>query len=169
MAKFVFKLDGLLRARKRAEQECQRALAVVVAEHVRKRADAADAAAKIEQELNDLREKHLVGPINLAYLTSHRRFTADMRRRAAQLDAAALEVAERVETARRALVAAGVQVKVIEKLREKQLARWNADADRKMTAALDEVSMQIGRMSDEAAAEPAVAGQAAESAEAGDA
>jgi flagellar export protein FliJ len=161
MAKFVFKLDGLLRARKRAEQECQRALAVVVAEHVKKRADAADAVAKIESELNDLREKHLVGPINLAYLTSHRRFTADMRRRAAQLDAAASEAAGRVEIARQSLMAAGVAVKVIEKLREKQLARWNADADRKVTAALDEVSMQIGRIVEQDAA--------AESAEAGDA
>jgi flagellar export protein FliJ len=151
MAKFVFKLGGLLRARERVEQECQRALAVVVAEHQQIKAEADAVSSRIEAEAKQLLENHLVGPINLAYLTSHRRFTTAMRRRAADLAAAVAQAAVKVDVARNALVAAGRDVKVIEKLRERQLARWNAEADRKLTADLDEVSMQMtaARLEDE--------------------
>jgi flagellar export protein FliJ len=49
-----------------------------------------------------------------------------------------------VEDARRNLAEAAKQRKVIERLREKQFARWQEDQARREQAAMDEIGSQIG-------------------------
>ena len=143
MAKFAFKLDGVLRHRQRLEREAQRALA----EKLAAAAGLQDQLKRLNDDLvqstNVLRSQHLVGSIDLSYLTAHRRYTADVTRRGTLL-MQKLALAQRaVDEARRALGEAARQRKVLETLRETHLARWRAEQARRDLSQTDEVATGI--------------------------
>jgi flagellar FliJ protein len=143
MSKFIFKLEGVLRQRKHAEQEKQRELAVKQRYFV----ELQNALLQLQQTMQgtneDLRRNHLIGRLNMEFLAAHRRFLVGMQR---QLMATAqrIALAERaVNEARLALGEAAKQRKAIEKLREKQLTRWREDLARREQAEMDEIGMQL--------------------------
>src|SRR5262245_54016690 len=143
MAKFEFKLEGVLRQRKHVEQQKQRELALKQRQLVEMQAELQQLQAKVQQANDDVRQNRLVGRLDMQFLAAHRRFLAGIQRQGVAI-AQKMALAQRaVDDARAALAEAARQRKVIEKLREKQLQRWRADIERRELAELDEIGMQL--------------------------
>jgi flagellar FliJ protein len=143
MARFVFRLQAVLRHRKAIEQEKQRDLAVAVArfEEIEGRLKALESTMR--ETNDDVRRNRLVGQLDVAFITAHRRFLLGMQRKAIELARELAAAQKDVDVARAALAEAAKQRMVLEKLREKQHARWREELDRKEVAAMDEVGMQL--------------------------
>ena len=140
MAQFVFNLDGVLRHRKLAEQQAQR----VVAEKQKAVTDLEGELKTLNQDLvgatDALRGGRLTGTLDLAYLAAHRRYAADVARRGALLVGRIAAAARVVEDARRVLVEAVKQRKILETLREQQHEQWKADGARRELAEADDAA-----------------------------
>ena len=143
MARFIFKLDGVLRHRERIEQEHQRALAVVTAELVRLQADLRTITDEVNRNAADVRENHLVGKLNMSYLAAHRRYMLGMQRKVQQSAQALGAQQQAVESARAQLAEATKQKKILEKLRERYHERWKAEQVRLEAGAFDELATQM--------------------------
>lgn len=143
MARFRFNLEGVLKRRKHIEQEQQRRMADLL----RQMESLRDQVKEIEQSINgnteDLRTSRLTGKLDLSYLAAHRRFVAGMRAKAMALVQKMARLQGQIEQARAELAQAAVQYKIMEKLKEKQFARWQEQISQKELAALDEVAMQM--------------------------
>jgi flagellar FliJ protein len=144
MARFVFRLEPVLRQRQRAEQEAKRELAHRQARLVELQNDLKKLDDALRQASDDMRDNHLTGKLNMNFLAAHRRFVNAMHRQGLNLVQKIAAAQRSVDEARHALAEAAKQRKVIEKLREKQLARWQDEQNRKETAANDEIGSQIG-------------------------
>ena len=140
MARFAFRLQPLLKARKRAEQARQRAVAEVVREkleledQLRRRQEQ---IARGKQALGD----RLVGKLDVRLLRDQAGATMLYLRKARQL---ALELAgthRRLEAARDELIEATKHRRAIELLRDRRFEQWKADLDKAETAALDELAV----------------------------
>lgn len=143
MARFIFKLEGVLHHRERVEQEHQRALAVVASELVRLEGEQRALADEVNRNAADVRDNHLVGKLNMAYLAAHRRYMLGMQRKFQSAAQAIQAQQQRVEAARAALAEATKQKKMLEKLRERYQERWKADQARLEASAMDELSTQM--------------------------
>ena len=143
MAKFVFKLDGVLRQREHIEQQRQRELAVIQSEMAVFEAQLRALDSSMRGAEQDLRTNRLVGRLDLAFLAAYRRYAIDMQRRAVAIAQKMARVQAKLEAARQNLIEAAKQKKVIEKLRERELQRWREDLAKRETAAMDEIAMQM--------------------------
>lgn len=140
MAKFLFKLESVLRHRQQAQRQAQRLLAERSAVAAGLEADLKRLNQELTQSTDALRAGGLVGRIDLTYLTAHRRYTADVTRRGTAL-MQRLALAQRgVEEARRALVEAMRRRKALETLREHRLAAWRADLQRRELSEADDIA-----------------------------
>ena len=143
MAQFTFKLRAVLRQRDLLEQECQRDLAIVEAQRVVIQTDLKRLDETVRAALADLRQNQLTGELNLSFLAAHRRFMMAMQRQGA-LQVQKLDAAQKkVDAARVKLAEAAKQRRIIEKLRDQQHAAWAEAINRKETAAMDEIAMQM--------------------------
>ena len=143
MAKFVFKLEAVLRQRKLAEREKQRELASCQ----KVLADLSDALRDLNDRAratsDDLRKNHLVGKLDMNFLTAHRRYMLAAQRQATAIIQQIALAQRGADETRAALLDAARQRKIIEKLREKQLARWQVDVHRREAHAADEINVQL--------------------------
>jgi flagellar FliJ protein len=144
MAKFDFQLEAVLKHRKNREQERRRALAVVQGELTRLGNDLVALDQSVKAANEDMRQNHLTGRLDLTFMAAHRRFLVATQQRAGEIIQKMAGVRRQVEAARRELAAAAKDRKVIEKLREREHGRWVAEINRKETAEMDEIGMQIG-------------------------
>jgi flagellar FliJ protein len=152
MATFVFKLHGVLRHREMIEQEKQRAFALAQAQKSAVQAEIKRLDETVQQALIDLRTNHLTGSLNLSFLAAHRRFMLAMQRQGIELMQRLQEKQKNVDAAQTELAEAAKQRKIMDKLRERQQERWQAEISRKETAQLDEVAMQMTFQNSTAAA-----------------
>lgn len=140
MARFVFKLEPLLRHRRHLEQQRQAEMAVVQR-----------AVVEMEQSLrllNDqmaqqLRDNPLTGRLDLAYLAAHRRFSQAMQRKGEGLLQEIAKKHVELERARVALAEAAKERKIVEKLREKHEEAWREDQSRREVAEMDEIGTRL--------------------------
>jgi flagellar FliJ protein len=143
MAQFKFKLAAVLRHREAIEKEKQRDYALALA----RQKELEDQLKALDQQMQatneDVRQNHLVGRLDVSFITAHRRFLLGMRRKAMDLAAALARAQKETEAARVVMAEAAKQRMVLEKLREKQQERWRDEVARKEMMALDEVAMQI--------------------------
>jgi flagellar FliJ protein len=143
LAKFVFKLAGVLKQRQHIERQRQRDLAERHAHLSQLQQQLKQLNERVQATNDDVRNNHLTGSLNMSFLAAHRRFLAAMQRGGVEIVQRMAVAQRQVDEAQAALAEAAKQRKAIEKLREKQFERWRADEDRKEVADLDEVSMQI--------------------------
>jgi flagellar FliJ protein len=144
MAKFIFQLDGVLRQRKSVEELRQREMAAAQGELTTLEAELRAMDRVVQESTADVRSHRLVGQLDMGFLAAHRRYTVAMQRKALAVAQKMAAVKTRIEAARKALLEAAKQRKIIEKLRENRKARWADDLGRRETAALDEIGAQIG-------------------------
>ncbi len=143
MARFEFKLEGVLRHRQRVEEDRQRALAIVQAELVRLQSAVRGIEEQMQSSTTDVRDNHLVGRLNMAYLAAHRRYMLGMQRQGLDLVEKVNVQQRQVDEARAALAEASMQKKIVEKLRERQHAQWMSDVARAEAGAADELATQM--------------------------
>ena len=143
MAKFIFRLQAVLRHRKAIEQQKQRDLAVAVARFTDLEAQLKSLESSMRETNDDVRRNRLTGPLDVSFIIAHRRFLLGMQRRALELATRMAAAQKDVDAARAALAEAAKQRMVLDTLREEQHARWREDLERKELADLDEVGMQL--------------------------
>ena len=143
MARFVFKLEAVLRQRKQIEQQKLRDLAVRQQALVALQEDLQNLQNQAQNATQDLRENRLVGTINLSFLSAHRRFIMSMGRQAAVLTQKITQAQKLVDEARLILAEAARNRKAIEKLKEKHYENWRTEQAKKESDALDEVGMKL--------------------------
>jgi len=143
MAKFVFKLEGVLRQRKHVEQEKMRVLATCLKHQADCEAELSHLDDSVRRTTDDLRQNHLTGVLDMGFLAAHRRYMIAMQRQAISIAQKIAAAQQRVTEARLALAEAAKQRKVMEKLREKHHERWRADQAAKEFRELDEIGVQL--------------------------
>jgi flagellar protein FliJ len=79
----------------------------------------------------------------MAFLTAHRRFLNATQRQAIMIAQKMAGIQQKIEEARKHLLEAAKQRKIVEKLREKQFERWKAESQRKEMLAADEAATQF--------------------------
>jgi flagellar FliJ protein len=143
MAKFNFKLEGVLRQRKQIEQQRMRDLALTQQQ-----------SRQIEQELRvlnqslqsttaQMRTSHLVGRLDMNFLAGHRRYAAAMHRKGQALVQRLLILQRQAQTQQQALAEAAKSRKAIEKLKERRKEEWLSEQARREMIELDEISNQM--------------------------
>jgi flagellar export protein FliJ len=143
MAKFSFKLEGVLHHRRNIEQQRQRELALVQAQMQNLQSELRQLDQSTQQAMADLRRTRLVGSIDMEFITAHRRFMGSMQRKAMALVQKMSLVQRQVDEARRALAEAAKQRKIMEKLRETLHHRWLDALNKRETEELDEIGTQL--------------------------
>lgn len=153
MPRFLFKLEPVLDQRKRIEQDKQRLLAIRSARLLELENELKRMDEKLRHAAEELRRNHLTGPIDLSFLTAHRRFLGGMQREGLALAHQIAQQHQVVDEARRQLFEAAKRRKAIARLRERHFERWRQDLARREQAELDEIGAQISyaNLSDEAA------------------
>jgi flagellar export protein FliJ len=154
MARFVFRLSGVLRHRRHIERQRQRELAVLEARMAVQRSLFAELDQSVRASLDDLRRNRLIGRIDVAFLQAHRRYMIAMRKKAFDMAADMAALQQQIDAARAALIRAATDRKALDLLRERRKSEWLADQNRREIAELDEVGLQMGHLdaADEAAA-----------------
>jgi flagellar FliJ protein len=142
MAQFKFPLAAVLRHRKHVEQERQRALAELENEMAGQQRVLDEMNRAVANSAEDLRANRLTGPLNLAWLTAHRRYMLGMQRQLTALAQKMSLLQRRIDEARASLVEAARQRMVMEKLRDRQHQAWLEDENRRELAQLDDVTMR---------------------------
>jgi flagellar FliJ protein len=143
MAKFVFKLDGVLRQRTHVEQQRKREQATIQSQMAALDAELRALDGSVRASEQDLRQNRLVGRIDLAFLAAHRRYAFAMQRKAMGIAQKMAGVQIQLDKAQRNLAEASKQRKILEKLRERQFARWHEQLERRDLAEMDEIAMRL--------------------------
>ena len=142
MPKFVFRLTALLRIRESRRDECRAALADAyrVDEVLRKQFET------LSQEINALREfcrlKASPGTVDIDRLVEAQRYELVTRAQQRNIAQQRQTVAAEVERRRQALVESDREVRVLEKLRERQAEQHRQEEELRETKRLDEVATQ---------------------------
>jgi len=144
MPKFVFKLDGVLQHRTNIEHQRKRELSGVQAQMTALDNELRALDTSVRASVEDLRNNRLLGPIDLPFLAAHRRYSLAMQRKAMGIAEKMAAIQSHLERAKRNLSEASKQRKVLEKLRERQLARWREAIERRDVAEMDEIAMRLG-------------------------
>ncbi|HEX4796163.1 MAG TPA: flagellar export protein FliJ [Humisphaera sp.] len=142
MAQFKFQLAAVLRHRKHVEQERQRALAELESEMAAQQRVLDEMNRSVVSSADDLRKNRLTGPLNLAYLTAHRRYMLGMQRQMMALAQKMSLLQRKIDDARTSLVEAARERKVMEKLRDRQHGAWQEDQNRRELAEMDDLTMR---------------------------
>lgn len=139
MPRFQFRLDPLLRLRKRAEEDARAALGRAVAAEEKRREELARLEGELEDSVAEQRRSRegdiwIQGQIlSMGWNARRRGEIAAQNERIAQ--AAAL-----VQEARQALVEARRGVQILEKLRERRKAQWALAERRREQATLSDIA-----------------------------
>jgi flagellar export protein FliJ len=144
MARFVFRLSGVLRHRRHIERQRQRDLAALDAQMTLKRAQFAELDRQVRENLDDLRQNRLIGRIDVSFLQAHRRYMLAMRKKVFDMAGEMAVLQQQIDRARLALTRAATDRKALELLRDKRKNEWLADQSRREIAQLDEVGLQMG-------------------------
>jgi flagellar FliJ protein len=143
MAQFLFHLEGLLRHRRNQEQQRQRELAAIASRMAALQNEMGSLNGTLTDTLDDLRNNHLTGRLDVQFLAAHRRYRLSVQRKTALLAQKMTLVQKELEAARQILTEAAKQRKMLEKLREKQLAAWKAKQNQREFFEADDIGTQL--------------------------
>jgi flagellar FliJ protein len=143
VARFHFKLEALLDHRQRVEKEKQRKLAVIQQEVQVITRQLQETHARIAAENKTLTATALTGTLDMQYIAHEKRFVGNLHIKIVLGMQKLAGLEKTLNAARAELLAAARDRKVIEKLKEKQLARWRLEQDRKEAALMDEIGTQL--------------------------
>jgi flagellar export protein FliJ len=139
MAKFVFRLDPLLKARRRAEEDAQRA----VAQLQRQRMALEDTLRRYQQRITHGKEAlrgALAGSIDMRALRLEAGASLHLIRKAQQVVLQLAGLGKRQESARATLIEARKRRRALELLRERRFEQWKTRLAKAETAQLDELA-----------------------------
>ena len=142
MSKFKFRLATLLRLREATRDERRAALAEAyrVDDVLRERIGGMQ--AELDRLKNQCRRIAGPGDVDIDQLVEAQRYEVGLRAQQNQLTRQRKAVAEEIERRRQALLEADREVRVLEKLRDKQAALHLHEQQRRDVKRLDEVAQQ---------------------------
>ena len=141
MAKFKFNLEVVLKHRQMIEDDRQRELAA----QLRKRMILMDQLRQMQSTIRDSKQRlgdGLVGQVDLSRISQFSHYNGQVTIRAQQIVHTLAVVERDVEVARTRLLQASQQRKALELLRDKRLALWKRQQDRREAIELDEIAVQ---------------------------
>jgi flagellar protein FliJ len=141
--RFTFRLESLLELRRQTEKERQLAVAKVQQQIDALRRQIQQTQLAIAKQNRTLVAEKLVGRLDLAYIANEKRFVGNLQILIAQTYKKLVDAERDMIGVRAKLMEAAIARKVIEKLREKQFARWKLEQDRKEAATMDELGTQV--------------------------
>jgi len=139
---FRFRLETLLRLRIAERQERRAELAKALRAEEMLRAEQGRLAAEQSNVAERARALKAPGAANVDALLSTHRYEMVLAAKSRQLAQQMMQVAAETERRRQVLVEADRQVRVLEKLRERQAAAAKAEAERLEVLQLDEMATQ---------------------------
>ena len=142
MAKFVFRLEPLLTARRHVEQEARRVVAVLERERIGLENDLRRHQQQIMSDKRQMRGS-MTGSLDMRALRQGAGVTLHVIRKAQQLVLKLAGVSQRMQSARAELRKTMTSRRAIELLREKRFDQWKIVQSKAETAALDELA--VGR------------------------
>jgi flagellar FliJ protein len=134
--RFTFKLEAVLEQRKHVERQRQRDVAAAQHKLLQVQAELDAMSAVKRASAKELR----LGKISVATLAAHQRFAAATRHKGAALNRSLVEARRELDAAQLALIEAAKQRKVMEKLREREHARWAEQLRKRELAEADEIA-----------------------------
>ncbi|MGD0900873.1 MAG: flagellar export protein FliJ [Thermoguttaceae bacterium] len=142
MSAFRFRFTPVLRLREATREERRAALAEAyrVDDVLRRRLEAV--AAEIERLRGISRQAASPGPVDVDRLVETQRYQLALQIQQAQIAAQRDNMAAEIQRRRQALLEADREVRVLEKLRQRQAERHRLEEDRRETKRLDEVARQ---------------------------
>jgi len=144
---FTFRLETLLRVRRLHRDERRNELA----QAFRAEAVIMEQINQSERDLAAVRRTRVVRPgtVNVDRLVDSQRFEMTLRLDGIQLAAQRAQIAEEIERRREQLVAADRDVRVLEKLREKQQTQHGEALQRLANHEMDEIAARTGCLEDD--------------------
>jgi flagellar FliJ protein len=140
MARFRFRLEPLLRARRLAEQARQRA----VAEIERERLTLEDRLRRQQQFISEGKQEmrdRMTGELDVDSMRLHAGATMRLMRDAERMVIALAGVHQRLDAARSELIEATRDRRAVELLRERRFEQWRAAIEKADDAAIDELAV----------------------------
>jgi len=141
MARFEFKLEPLLRHRRRLEDQAQRELAKLL----RQKMIFEQQLRSMQQTITDDKRTmaaSLVGHVDVERIRNHGSHVNQVTLRARQIAARMVGLLRQIDQGRAKLIEAMKQRKAIDLLRQRQFDKWQRDLDRRENAMLDELATQ---------------------------
>jgi len=140
MPGFQFRLATVMKLRQRLRDEQRTELAMAFEAETVLRETNSEINAQLEGVRNVVRELLSGGSLDVDKLLSAKRHDVELRTRQHELQQHARQLEAEIERRRAALVEADRDVRVLEKLREKQRAKFNADQQKRENRLLDEIN-----------------------------
>lgn len=143
MAQFKFKLQTVLKHRTHIEQMRQREMAEAMAQVTRLQDELRRLNQEVTESSESVRKNHMTGRLDLGFLAAHRRYLAAMQRKGMAIVQRIAFAQKIADEARTKLAESARDKKIIEKLKERGLQRWQQEQQAKEMAMLDEVANRI--------------------------
>lgn len=149
MAQFRFRLATLLRLREASRDQRRAELAEAYRVDDLLRHQQEQVGQMIESLYRCCRQAAGPGPVDVDALLAAQRYDAALRSQLHQLRLQRQHVAGEIERRREALAAASREVKILEKLRQRQADAYQAEESRRATRLLDEVAHRRAAQEDQ--------------------
>ncbi len=140
MARFVFSLEPVLKARRRSEEAFQRDVAGIERDRMCLEEILRGHQRNLVSNKDVLRDE-LTGLIEVRDLRLHANASLQIMRRAQQIVLELAGVYKRLEAARTRLIEASRRRRAIEFVRDRRYEQWKAALNKAETAALDELAV----------------------------
>ncbi len=141
MSKFRFRFESLLRHRRGLEDSCQRDLAQLI----RTRMILHGELRLMQQELHDSKHQmanRLVGHLDVSQIHQFAAASQEVTNRGHQIVRRLADLEGQIEQARKALIGATRDRRVLDRLRERHLVAWQRVQGRRLDLELDEFATQ---------------------------
>jgi flagellar protein FliJ len=140
MKKFSFRLETVLKLRRLAEDEKQRAVGQLLSEihDCQQQAVKLDLAARAAG--SELKERNQTGRIDLTWMGNYQSYVGHLRAGIAERIDMVAQLQQRLTEARQELAEAAKQTKILEKLKEKRKQRYDSEIKRAETREQDDIA-----------------------------
>ena len=141
--KYTFRLQTVLRLRKTAEDECRRRVAGRLREIARVESEVRHLHEQFAWEVDRSRDDQRNPAMNVMTIRRRRGYMGHLQRRKGECEAQVRVLREKLEEDQKALAHASKEVKVLEKLRDRQWDRHRELERRAERAEEDEIGQQM--------------------------
>ena len=144
MARFHFRLQPLFGVRQGERDQCRTHLAEALATDRALASDETSSRQALRDEQDHLRRQATPGRVDAQALAAAERYATGLRRQLAALAERRATLAPEIERRRLAVVEADRELRVLEKLHQRQQAQFQLDQSRAEGKLLDEAAARTG-------------------------
>lgn len=143
MKKFNFRLQPLLKLRRREEDQKKRVVGAFMSQIHEQQQHALEMSEAIKKEGEYLKQQHRQGRVDLEWVAQYYRFVSHTQNAIAQRVTNVMQIQKKLTVARQELAQAAQKTKILEKLKEKQQKRYEKHLQKIQQRELDEVGANI--------------------------